>query len=262
MKPEVKLIALTSPGTRFAAAPAVAITVGRPGVDHDAVLFDPASGHAGRARGRYGGRGALGGRCARPHPGGAAMLTLLAGGRVIDPAHGRDETADLWFEDGRIVAPAGPRARCAPRCRGGHRDGGRHRHPQPHRRLQRELRAAAAARAARGRTFRLPHPSRTRSAGSMPRMGFTTVVEPAISPHVAVQAQLELAAIPWIDKAILVVLGNEDFLLELLRGRCRRRGGCGLRRTDARGRTRAGRESHQSGRGRGVQAERAALRAR
>ncbi|MGH7210246.1 MAG: formylmethanofuran dehydrogenase subunit A, partial [Acetobacteraceae bacterium] len=33
------------------------------------------------------------------------MLTLLAGGRVIDPAHGRDETADLWFEDGRIVPP-------------------------------------------------------------------------------------------------------------------------------------------------------------
>ena len=48
-------------------------------------------------------------------------------------------------------------------------------------------------------------------------MGFTTVVEPAISPHVALQAQLELAAIPFIDKAILCVLGNEDFLLRLLR---------------------------------------------
>ncbi|MGH7210202.1 MAG: formylmethanofuran dehydrogenase subunit A, partial [Acetobacteraceae bacterium] len=47
-------------------------------------------------------------------------------------------------------------------------------------------------------------------------MGFTTVVEPAISPHVALQAQLELAAIPFIDKAILAVLGNDDYLIQLL----------------------------------------------
>jgi formylmethanofuran dehydrogenase subunit A len=47
-------------------------------------------------------------------------------------------------------------------------------------------------------------------------MGFTMVVEPAISPHVAVSAQVELAAIPVIDTAILAVLGNEDFLIRLL----------------------------------------------
>ena len=48
-------------------------------------------------------------------------------------------------------------------------------------------------------------------------MGFTTVVEPAITPHNALQAHLELAQIPFIDTAILTVLGNEDYLLELLR---------------------------------------------
>ncbi len=48
-------------------------------------------------------------------------------------------------------------------------------------------------------------------------MGFTLVVEPAIPPHQAVQAQVELAAIPFIDRAILAVLGNEDFLVRLLR---------------------------------------------
>jgi formylmethanofuran dehydrogenase subunit B len=37
----VPTVALVAEGTRFAAAPAVAITVGRPGVDHDGVLFDP-----------------------------------------------------------------------------------------------------------------------------------------------------------------------------------------------------------------------------
>ncbi|MGH7210247.1 MAG: hypothetical protein ACREF1_02140, partial [Acetobacteraceae bacterium] len=40
----VPIVVLAAPGTHFAAPPAVAITVGRPGVDHDAVLFDPALG--------------------------------------------------------------------------------------------------------------------------------------------------------------------------------------------------------------------------
>lgn len=35
------VVALTAPGTRFTAPPEVAITVGRPGIDHDAVMFDP-----------------------------------------------------------------------------------------------------------------------------------------------------------------------------------------------------------------------------
>jgi formylmethanofuran dehydrogenase subunit A len=47
-------------------------------------------------------------------------------------------------------------------------------------------------------------------------MGFTTVVEPAVSPHYALHAHLELADIPIIDKATLVVLGNDDYLLGLL----------------------------------------------
>ena len=48
-------------------------------------------------------------------------------------------------------------------------------------------------------------------------MGFTTVVEPAVAPHHALHAHLELADIPIIDKATLAVLGNDDFLLGLLR---------------------------------------------
>jgi formylmethanofuran dehydrogenase subunit A len=47
-------------------------------------------------------------------------------------------------------------------------------------------------------------------------MGFTTVVEPAVSPHYALHAHLELADIPIIDKATLTVLGNDDYLLGLL----------------------------------------------
>ncbi|RYE84909.1 MAG: formylmethanofuran dehydrogenase subunit A, partial [Hyphomicrobiales bacterium] len=48
-------------------------------------------------------------------------------------------------------------------------------------------------------------------------MGFTTVVEPAMAPSAALHAHLELADIPIIDKATLVILGNDDFLLSLMR---------------------------------------------
>jgi len=47
-------------------------------------------------------------------------------------------------------------------------------------------------------------------------MGFTTVVEPAVSPHYALHAHLELGDTPIIDKATLVVLGNDNYLLQLL----------------------------------------------
>ena len=48
-------------------------------------------------------------------------------------------------------------------------------------------------------------------------MGFTTVVEPAVAPNYALHAHLELADIPIIDKATLSVLGNDDYLLSLMR---------------------------------------------
>ena len=49
------------------------------------------------------------------------------------------------------------------------------------------------------------------------QMGYTTVVEPAVPPHHALHAHLELADIPIIDKATLAVLGNDDFSLDLMR---------------------------------------------
>ena len=36
------------------------------------------------------------------------MRQLLAGGRVIDPAHGRDATGDVWIEDGRVTDAPDP----------------------------------------------------------------------------------------------------------------------------------------------------------
>ncbi len=143
------------------------------------------------------------------------MLTLLAGGHVIDPAHDRDAPADIWIDDGRIVPPQtrAPDARhdvtgCIVMAGGidihSHIAGV---NVNTARLLLPELRQDGALACA---------PVAEVIGALYAAMGFTTVVEPAISPTQAVQAQLELAAIPCIDRAILAVMGNDDAILELL----------------------------------------------
>jgi formylmethanofuran dehydrogenase subunit A len=153
------------------------------------------------------------------------MLTCIRGGRIVDPAHKRDEVGDLYLRDDRIVAPS---------------DGAR---PD-------EIVDAAGLIVMAGgidihshiaganvNTARLLLPEQHRAHARRPaatplsnagwstfetgclyaEMGFTTVVEPAVSPHHALHAHLELADIPIIDKAILAILGNDDFILGLMR---------------------------------------------
>ena len=50
-----------------------------------------------------------------------------------------------------------------------------------------------------------------------PQDWLTTVVEPAMAPHASLQTHLELNDVPIIDKGALTVLGNDDFLLRMLR---------------------------------------------
>src|SRR5215470_1039188 len=154
------------------------------------------------------------------------MRTLIAGGRVIDPAHGRDAIGDVWIEDGRIIAapPPGTVADATYDAAGKIVMAGAidvHSHiagwnVNTARLLLPEFHRAAAPRpaapplsAAGWSTF---------ATGCLyAQMGFTTVVEPAVLPHYALHAHLELADIPIIDKATLAVLGNDDFLLGLMR---------------------------------------------
>ena len=75
-------------------------------------------------------------------------------------------------------------------------------------------------------------------------MGFTTVVEPAVSPHYALHAHIELADTPIIDKAILTILGNDDYLLGLLQAERR---GCGDRRLRGVDTRNVARARHQGG---------------
>ncbi len=156
------------------------------------------------------------------------MLTRIKGGRVIDPEHGRDQIGDVWIRDGRVVAPP-PDGVVADET---HDVAGKvvmagaidiHSHiaganvnlarlllPEEH-----PGQMAAPARA----PFSTAGWSTFETGCRYARMGFTTVVEPAVAPHQALHAHLELADIPIIDKATLAVLGNDDFLLELLRAK-------------------------------------------
>jgi formylmethanofuran dehydrogenase subunit A len=155
------------------------------------------------------------------------MLSRIAGGHVIDPANNRDGIGDIWMSDGRIIeAPPGADADTTYDVTGKIVMAGAidvHSHiagwsVNTARLLLPEFRLGSAAR---------PGTTPLSNAGwpafeigcLYAAMGFTTVVEPAVSPHYALHAHLELADIPIIDKATLAVLGNDDFLLRLIRGK-------------------------------------------
>jgi formylmethanofuran dehydrogenase subunit A len=153
------------------------------------------------------------------------MLTRIAGGRVVDPTQGLDGLADLWIEGGRIAAPPADgithRIIDASGCvvmAGGidvhsHIAGG---NVILSRLLLPELSV--------GETMNDPaHPfaagrtSATDIGLAYARMGYTTVIEPALVPTQALGTHLELADIPLLDRGGLTVLGNDDQLLSLLR---------------------------------------------
>jgi formylmethanofuran dehydrogenase subunit A len=154
------------------------------------------------------------------------MRTRIAGGRVIDPAHDRDAVGDVWLSDGRIIdaPPPGTVADATYDAAGRIVMAGAidiHSHiagwnVNTARLLLPEFHRAASARPAATPLSNAGW-STFETGCLYAKMGFTTVVEPAVSPHYALHAHLELADIPIIDKATLAVLGNDDFLLGLMR---------------------------------------------
>jgi formylmethanofuran dehydrogenase subunit A len=155
-----------------------------------------------------------------------AVLTRIKGGHVIDPANGRDGIGDVWIREGRIIAepPDGTRANDSYDATGKIVMAGAidiHSHvagsnvntarlllPELHRDAPAPRAQTPLANADWG-TFQ--------TGCRYAAMGFTTVVEPAVAPEYALHAHLELADIPIIDKATLSVLGNDDYLLNLMR---------------------------------------------
>ncbi|HEY0438928.1 MAG TPA: formylmethanofuran dehydrogenase subunit A [Xanthobacteraceae bacterium] len=146
------------------------------------------------------------------------MLTRIAGGRVIDPANHRDAIGDIWMRDGGIVAPP-PGGKAAESFDASGKIV-----------MAGAIDIHSHIAGTNVNTARLLLPEQQRTATPLAEagwstfatgcryaeMGFTTVVEPAVAPHHALHAHLELADIPIIDKATLCVLGNDDYLLRLL----------------------------------------------
>jgi formylmethanofuran dehydrogenase subunit A len=151
------------------------------------------------------------------------LLTRIKGGRVIDPAMGRDEVGDVWLSGRHIVPPpdrvdahstfdaAGSIVMAGAIDVHSHIAGGNvalARLLLPDLGIPEVAQGASPAKA--GWT--------ARETGRLyAQMGYTTVVEPALPPSSALTTHLELEDIPIIDRAALAVLGNDDQLLGLLR---------------------------------------------
>jgi len=153
------------------------------------------------------------------------MLSVIRGGRVVDPTASRDAVGDVWFEDGRIVDPAGrqpDRVIDASGCvvmAGGvevhsHIAGG---NVITSRLLLPDLYVSETA--PDGHPFAHAGGAAGWIGSTYARMGYTTAVEPAMPPTHALATQLELADIPLLDRGALTVMGNDDQLLQLLRER-------------------------------------------
>ena len=154
------------------------------------------------------------------------MLIRIKGAHVVDPANKRDEIGDLWIRGDAIVAPPDDGAGADEtvdasglvamaggidihsHIAGANVNTARLMLPEQHRAHARRP-AATPLSEVGWSTFE--------TGRLYAQMGFTTVVEPAVAPHHALHAHLELADTPIIDKAILAILGNDDFVLGLMR---------------------------------------------
>lgn len=155
------------------------------------------------------------------------MLIKLAGGTLYDPTQNLDGVVqDIFIRDGRIIPDPGPATRfdtvldvSGKIVMAGGID----------------IHSHIAGGNVNTASMLLPEMSRSLDdeAGMLPidracfttaeigeyyaRMGYTLVVEPAVLPCNARGAHLQLDDIPVIDKAGLAILGNDDFLLGLVR---------------------------------------------
>jgi formylmethanofuran dehydrogenase subunit A len=159
------------------------------------------------------------------------MTTLrVAGGRVVDPANGVDEVRDVWISDGRVVAtPSDPGAK-ADRTIDARglvvMPGGVDVHCHI---AGSKVNAARMLRPEDSRGAGWPRRAGMRSGtlGSVPStfttgyqyagLGYTTAVDAAIPPLSARHAHHELDDTPVIDKAILILMGNNHAIMDLIR---------------------------------------------
>jgi formylmethanofuran dehydrogenase subunit A len=155
----------------------------------------------------------------------------ISGGHVVDPANGVDGIADIWIEAGRVISspedpsikadrtidargdvvmPAGVDVHC--HIAGPKVNGARAMRPEEVRRggyLHRDV---------VGRSGTLGSVPSTFSTGAKyAGLGYGTAVDAAIAPLMARHTHHELADTPIIDKAFLILLGNNHYVMERIR---------------------------------------------
>jgi formylmethanofuran dehydrogenase subunit A len=157
------------------------------------------------------------------------LLIKLSGGRIFDPAqnlHG--EQRDLFIQDGLMTNDPGPDAKfdvvydlagqivmagavdIHSHIAGGNVNTARLLLPEQHRNfMARRL----------NQPFSTAKWSTTDIGYRYARMGYTTVVEPAMLPVNALDVHLQMADIPILDTAALAILGNDDLLLRLMQAK-------------------------------------------
>ncbi|MCQ8117575.1 formylmethanofuran dehydrogenase subunit A [Methylomonas rosea] len=177
------------------------------------------------------------------------MLIKLAGGHIYDPTQNRQgEPGDLFIRDGLITSAPGTDAKfdqvydlsghivmagavdIHTHIAGGNVNTARLLLPEQHRNhVARRLRTALDRATLPGSIDTdgepVDHPfsnakwSTTDTGYRYARMGYTTVVEPAMLPINALDVHLQMADIPILDTAALAILGNDDLLLRLMRAK-------------------------------------------
>lgn len=150
-------------------------------------------------------------------------VMCISGGHVVDPKNKRDGVGDVWIEDGRVIDPK-PDAHNVERIdatgcvvmagaidihthvAGANVNAARLLLPERYADVERPMDHWTGA------------PFDLFSTGALyAQMGYTLVVEPAVAPSDAVATHAELECIPYVDRAALAVIGNDDVLLGMLR---------------------------------------------
>ena len=157
----------------------------------------------------------------------------IKGGHVVDPANGVDGVADVWIEGGKVVAtPVDPEVR-ADRTIDARgyvvMAAGVDVHCHI---VGPKVNAARALRPEEGRRGRMgidraTPGARSGTLGSVPTsfstgakyagLGYGTAVDAAIAPLGARPAHRELADTPIVDKAFLVLMGNNHFVMDRIK---------------------------------------------
>jgi len=156
----------------------------------------------------------------------------IVGGRVVDPANGVDGPADVWIEGGKVVPPPNDPAARADRtidARGYvvmpagvdvhcHIAGPKVNAARALRPEEARLGAIARGRAPGARSGTLGSvPSSFSTGAKYAGLGYATAVDAAIAPLGARPAHHEFRDTPIIDKAFLVLMGNNHYAMDRIK---------------------------------------------